>query len=41
MSIRNRITALRFLEQQKRDSEFAKRLGVTVKIKTKEGKKEK
>lgn len=33
MGVRNRITALRFLEKQKRDPEYAKRLGIKVEVK--------
>ena len=36
MIVRNRIRALRFLEKQKRDPEYAKKLGVKVEIKNKE-----
>lgn len=39
MSAKNRILALKFLEKQKANSNFAKKLGVDIKIKKKEVRK--
>lgn len=40
MTAKQRILALKFLEKQKRNTEFAKKLGVEIKIKVKEEKNE-
>lgn len=39
MTAKQRILALRFLEKQKRNPDFVKKLGVEIKIKEKEMKK--
>lgn len=39
MNVRERLLALKFLEKQKKNSEYAKQIGVEVKIIKKEDKK--
>ena len=39
MTVRERILALRLLEKQKKNPEYAKKIGLEVKVKEKEDKK--